>query len=169
MKRLIPLASLALAAAAAACAPSAPAPVGPQPIVFSTEAFAWSAVTGTAAIEGRVAYAGGGRSWRCAGSVGLTPETPWTRQRFMTLYGSAERAALPAAVIRARTVAEASADYQAYVRSTSCDAQGRFEFRDLPDGDWFVIAPVTAEGADPVVVMRRVTTRAGRDTSVTLD
>lgn len=169
MKRLIPLAPLALAASLAACAPTSPQPMGPSPIVFSTEAFAWSAVPGQASIEGRVAYAGGGRQWRCAGSVGLTPETPWTRQRFITLYGSAERAALPAAVVRARTVAEASADYQAYVRSTSCDGQGRFIFPDLPDGSWYVIAPVTAEGADPVVVMRRVTTRGGRATSVTLD
>src|SRR5688572_30087138 len=126
MKRLIPLAPLALAASLAACAPSDPVLTGPQPIVFSAEAFAWSAVAGPSSIEGRVAYAGGGRAWRCAGSVGLTPETPWTRQRFITLYGSAERAALPAAVIRARTVAEASADYQAYVRSTTCDNEGRF-------------------------------------------
>lgn len=169
MKRLIALAPLALAASVAACAPSSPQPVGPQPIVFSAEAFAWSAIPGDASIEGRVAYVGGGRAWRCAGSVGLTPETAWTRQRFMTLYGSTERAALPASVVRARTVSEASPDYQAYVRSTSCDDEGRFTFRELPEGSWFVIAPVTAEGADPVVVMRRVTTRAGREVAVTLD
>ena len=126
-------------------------------------------MAGTNEINGQVAYVGGARRWSCAGSVGVPPETPWPRPRFQTLYGSAERAALPAAVVRARTVAEASDDYRAFVRNTSCDSSGRFSFEGLPDGAWFVIAPVTSEGSDPVVLMRRVETRGGRVTMVTLD
>lgn len=168
-----PILTLSFAAAAlsglSACASMTPAPTGPTAIVFSAADFAWSAVPGTGGIDARLAYRAEGLAWRCAGSVGLTPETPWTRQRFVTLYGSAERAALPAAVVRARSVSDASSDYRGYVRNTTCDETGRARFDQLPDGSWFLIAPVVAEGSEPVVLMRRVTTRGGRVTSLTLD
>lgn len=166
--RTLLIASAALAAAGLSACGSTPAP-GPTVAVFDATAFAWSTVPGEASINGQVAYAGGGRRWACAGSVGLTPETPWTRQRFQTLYASTERAAVPAAVVRARSVAEASADYQTFVRSTTCDGAGRFSFDGLPPGSWFVIAPVTLDGQDPVVLMRRIETRPGSATTVTLD
>ncbi|MBN8551452.1 MAG: hypothetical protein J0L52_00985 [Caulobacterales bacterium] len=170
MLQLRPLATasaLAVTAVLSACA------TGPEPVssvaVFDAAAFSWSTVPGNASVSGRIAYAGGGRSWTCAGSVGLTPETPWTRQRFQTLYGSTERAAIPAAIVRARSVTEASADYQGFVRSETCDGGGRFRFAGLPAGSWFLIAPVTSQGSEPVVLMRRVTTRGGQMTDVTLD
>jgi len=170
MPKLRPVAvasALAAAALLSACA------TGPEPVssvaVFDAAAFAWSTVPGNAMVSGRLAYAGGGRSWSCAGSVGLTPETPWTRQRFQTLYGSTERAAIPAAVVRARSVTEATSDYQGFVRSETCDRQGRFRFTGLPAGSWFLITPVTTEGSEPVVLMRRVATRGDLVTEVTLD
>ena len=166
--RTLLLASVALAAAGLSACETTMAP-GPAVAVFDATAFAWSTVPGDAAISGQVAYAGGGQRWSCAGSVGLTPETPWTRQRFQTLYASTERAAVPAAVVRARSVSDASADYQTFVRSTTCDGAGRFSFDGLPAGSWFVIAPVTLAGQDPVVLMRRVETRPGSGTTVTLD
>jgi hypothetical protein len=52
------------------------------------------------------------------------------------------------------------------VRSVPCE-NGRFAFTGLPDGSWFIIAPVSA-GGDRVVLMRRVETRGGRAISVTL-
>ena len=73
---------------------------------------------------------------------------------------------MPEAIVRARTVADPSADYRSYVRSTTCES-GRFSFSGLPDGGWFIIAPVSAGGDDRVVLMRRVHTRGGR-ISVTL-
>ena len=168
MKKLA-LSALALGSALALSACGGPPPPNPMIAVFNATDFAWSTMAGTNEIQGQVNYVGGARSWTCAGSVGLTPETAWTRQRFQTLYGSSERAALPAAVIRARTVAEASDDYRAFVRNTTCDSSGRFSFEGLPDGAWFVIAPVTSDGAEPVVLMRRVVTRGGRVTRVSLD
>ena len=72
-------------------------------------------------------------------SAGLTPDTPYTRARFRTLYGSTERAAVPAAVVRARTVPDANANYSDFVRSEPCRA-GRFQFDGLPDGDYAVRA-----------------------------
>lgn len=168
MKQLLP--ALALAALAAACAP-VPEPGGaaPGPAAFDSEDFAWSARPGDSAVVGQVAFADRGLQWSCAGAVGLTPDTPYTRRRFTVLYGSTRSAAIPAAVVRARSVQEAGADYRSYVRDTQCDAEGRFRFDGLPDGGWFVIAPVRAEGEDPVVLMQRVTTRRGRTTAVTLD
>ena len=69
------------------------------------------------------------------------------------------------AVVRARTVENPSADYRSFVRSTTCQ-NGRFEFSGLPDGDWFIITPVSA-GGDRIVLMRHIGTRGGR-VSVTL-
>lgn len=171
MSRLVPLAAAAATAVLAACAPTQTGPVygGAMSRDFNAADFSWSDQRGDAAIAGVVSYAEGGRAWRCAGSVGLNPVTPYTRHRFNTLYGSIERAAVPASEVRARTVEPAHSDYPQYVRSTTCDADGRFSFQGLPAGEWFVIAPVQASGGEPVVLMRRVTTRANGAAELTLN
>lgn len=157
----------ALVAVLAACAPvPAVAPAGPPSSAFRIDDFQWSAQPGTASIEGRIDYQREGRAYACTGSVGLTPDTPYTRARFQALYGSTDRAALPEAVVRARTVADPNADYRAFVRSGTC-TDNRFAITGLPDGAWFVIAPVSA-GGDRVVLMQRVETRGGRPIRLTL-
>lgn len=138
----------------------------PGPAAFNAEDFAWSTLSGRASIDGRVDYRRDGQAFACTGSVGLTPDTPYTRARFQTLYGSTDRAAVPEAVVRARTVPDPNADYRAFVRSETC-RNGGFAFTGLPDGGWFVIAPVSA-GGDRVVLMRHVSTRNGR-VSITLN
>jgi hypothetical protein len=164
------LALAALAVTAAACAPMPP-PGGyygpPQPSgAFRVEDFAWSQRGGQASIEGRIAYARDGQAFGCSGSAGLTPDTPYTRSRFLTLYGSTDRAAIPEAVVRARNVPDPNADYRGFVRSAACSGN-RFSFTGLPDGGWFIIAPVSA-GSDRVVLMQRVETRGGRVVNVIL-
>lgn len=139
---------------------------GSAAAVFRADDFAWSTHSGRASIDGRIEYRRNGRNFDCTGSVGLTPDTPYTRARIRTLYGSTDRAAVPEAIVRARTVADPSADYRSFVRSTTCE-NGRFNFSGLPDGGWFIIAPVSAGGDDRVVLMRQVFTRSGR-VSVTL-
>jgi len=139
---------------------------GPATGVFSADDFAWSTRSGSASIDGRIDYRRNGRAFDCTGSVGLTPDTPYTRARIRTLYGATDRAAVPEAIVRARTVADPSADYRSFVRSTTCE-NGRFTFTGLPDGGWFIIVPVSAGGDDRVVLMRQVHTRSGR-VSVTL-
>lgn len=168
LRRPALLSALFLAAGAAACAPMpGPRPYGAAPSgAFNVADFAWSARQGPAAINGRIAYRQDNQAYGCAGSVGLTPDTPYTRQRFLTLYGSIDQANAPESVVRARTVADPNADYRSYVRSVPCE-NGRFAFTGLPDGSWFIIAPVSA-GGDRVVLMRRVETRGGRAISVTL-
>jgi hypothetical protein len=137
---------------------------GPAPFVPAD--FSWSSRSGSAAIDGRIAFGMNGQAFACTGSVALTPDTPYTRQRFQTLYGSTDSAAVPEAVVRARTVADPNADYRSYVRSATC-RDGRFRFDGLPDGGWFLIAPVSA-GGDRTVLMRYVRTRQGTTATVTL-
>jgi hypothetical protein len=161
------LAVILAAGALAACATTPTAgSYGPPSSAFSTEAFAWSARSGSAGIDGRVEFTREGAAYACTGSVALTPDTPYTRARFQTLYGSTERAAIPEAVVRARTVADPNGDYRSFVRSSTC-ADGRFAFAGLPDGGWFLIAPVSA-GGDRIVLMRRVETRGGRVITVNM-
>lgn len=168
--RILAACALSLGALLAACASGEG--VGPGlPVVtssaFNAADFAWSTSSGQASIHGEVQYRQEGRAFRCTGSVGLTPETPYTRARFQTLYGSTEGAALPEAVVRARTVADPNADYRGFVRSETC-ANNAFNFTGLPDGGWFVIVRVGAEGADPTVLMRHVVTRGGRAVAIVL-
>lgn len=165
-----PRALLAIAGAAllAACATTGDNGAGPASSAFSVEQFAWSAQTGRNTIQGQISSRENGRAFTCIGSAGLTPETPYTRARFQTLYGSTQNAQLPAAVVRARTVEDAQADYRGFVRSEECSAN-RFSFRDLPDGNWFVIVPVRAgDDGEVTVLMRRVQTRGGRATALAL-
>ena len=157
----------ALAAATAACAPMPSGGYGPPAAaVFTAADFAWSQRGGQAAVDGRVDYRHEGRAYACTGSAGLTPDTPYTRQRFAALYGSTDRAAVPEAVVRARDVLDPNADYRAYVRSERCE-NNRFRFSGLPDGGWFVIVPVSAD-SDRIVLMRFIQTRGGRVTNVVM-
>lgn len=155
------------AAALSACATSTPTGPTTSSSAFSTEQFQWSAAQGNNLIVGQIASNDNGVPFACIGSAGLTPETPYTRARFETLYGSTQRAQLPAAVVRARTVEDAQADYRSFVRSVPCEAN-RFAFDGLPDGNWFVIAPVRAGQGDVTVLMRRVQTRGGRPVDLAL-
>lgn len=172
MTKLRPLFAVASVLALAACAttPRTPGPPAPPSSTntFRAEDFAASAARGTATVTGRVAY----RDWTCAGgSVGLTPDTPYSRGRIQRLYGSTTSAVRTVEEVRSRQVAEAGGDYSRYVRTVQCDTQERFRFEDLPAGSWFVIGRARAKGAsanDGVVLMRRVQTRAGQTATVEL-
>lgn len=167
-RQLILLAAVGAALAACETVPMGPSygpPPRPSSSAFNPGDFAWSTQPGRGSIDGRVTYRRDGQAFDCTGSVALTPDTPYTRARFRTLYGSTDRAAIPEAVVRARTVPDPNADYRSFVRSTTCQ-NGRFEFTGLPDGDWFIITPVSA-GGDRIVLMRHIGTRGGR-VSVTL-
>ena len=171
VRSFLPLAAVVapLTLLAAGCAPtSGPGPWGPpSPAAFNVADFAWSSRPGQASINGLVDYRREGRAYSCTGAVALTPDTPYTRQRFSTLYGSVSRAAVPEAVVRARTVPDPNADYRSFVRSETCE-DGRFRFTGLPNGGWFIIVPVSAGDGERIVLMRRVETRGGRTVSVTL-
>jgi hypothetical protein len=82
------------------------------------------------------------------------------------LYGSDEQAIRSVAEVRARSSSGPARDYRAYVRSTQCDAEGRFVFRDLPDGGWFVIARGASKSGAAEVALRRVHVGGGETRNV---
>ncbi len=176
MKRI--LLAVGLLASLAACdtlsplgGPPEPSPVvGPPP--FRAREFAWSAERGTSGIRGEVDFRPGQGRFSCSGQpVVLTPDAPFSRWRMVQLYGSPDRAALPISQVRSRQGGRPSDDYSSFVRRTTCDAAGRFEFRGLPAGGWFIIvvAQPATQGAEPMALMRRVITREGAVRSVLMN
>lgn len=178
----IPLAG-ALAALTTACAPTLGPPPpgggssGPPPAInssaqFNAGDFAWSQRGGANIIAGKVAYRQGAVRYTCAGSaVVLTPETAWSTRRMAALYGSADRAALPADEVRRRTPSAPPGDAGPYVKRTSCDEADQFAFGSLPDGAWYAITiarPVGGPDGATVALMKRVVVRGGRTTPLTL-
>ncbi len=166
---------LALTGCANVAGPSGPTPPPPaQPpspssggIViqtpFQAEDFAWSAAPGTAHIRGLTAP-----RQSCAGNaVALTPDTPYSRERIAKLYGSTDYALVPTPVVRAKTIVNDNPAIRGYVRGARCDSHGGFAFDDIPAGSFFIIVEVD-DPSGPKVVMRRVTTVAGRVLQVPL-
>ncbi|MGA0607621.1 hypothetical protein ACO2Q0_16640 [Phenylobacterium sp. VNQ135] len=151
--------------------PMRPGPPPGGPASFSAADFAWSQAPGRAGIQGALAYRNGGGAYTCAGSgVVLTPETPWSRRRMAALYGSTERAALPAEEVRKRTPSAPAGDAGPYVKRTTCDANSRFSFQGLPNGSWYAITiarPAAQPQGATIALMRRVATRNGRVTQLT--
>lgn len=87
------------------------------------------------------------------------------------LYKSADRSALPAEEVRARTPSAPSGDYSAFVKRAVCDANSRFSFSGLANGAWYVITvgkPIAPGTGDDIAVMRRVEIRGGRPVNVEL-
>jgi hypothetical protein len=148
--------------------PPAPPPnTSPTGIVigapFHAEDFAWSTIPGTAHIRGLTAPA-----QSCAGNaVALTPDTPYSRERILKLYGSTDYAMVPTPVVRAKVIANDNPAIRGYVRGARCDSRGAFAFDNLPAGSFFIIAEV-GDPSGQKVVMRRVTTVAGRVLQVPL-
>jgi len=161
MKKLILAAAALGAVSLAACETTAPSrPLGPASVAFDTTAFAWSKAPGSGRIDGRLTYRRGPVTYSCRAVV-LTPETPWVRQRMMTLYGSTTSAAAQVSDVRARIPAE-NPNYDAYVRQSPCDANGGFSFSGLPDGAYFVITSALPQANDgAMALMRRVVVRGG--------
>ncbi len=180
MRPVLPvLSAVAMAALLAACAtappPSPPPrPVPPPPPPTPIEEFGWSTRPGANVLNGNLTYRpAAGQTWSCSGqSVALTPETTYSRNRMMALYGSADRALHPVATVQTRSAANPGMDYSQFVRSTACDAQNNFAFRDLPDGAYYIIARVRqtvppVAGSDRVV-MQRVELRGGENVRIIL-
>jgi len=144
---------------------SAGAPAG-RDESFRKADFAWSTAPGKGEIEGQVTFKQGNVAYGCVDAgVVLTPETPWVRRRMTILYISPEKAALPAAEVRARTPPERNQEYTSFTKRASCDAAGHFTIAGLPDGVWYVltVAKPVAPGTGPdMSLMRRVTVKGAK-------
>ncbi|MGZ8369764.1 MAG: hypothetical protein ACXWVJ_08055 [Caulobacteraceae bacterium] len=176
--KLAPLAALSSALLLTACAtsygpppPMLPPEPAPPVAAFNPAEFAWSTAPGRSSVRGVVAFKGAGGTYSCAGaSVVLNPDTPFSRRRIIRLYGAPGPVAVPVATVRARQTTKAGEDYSAFVRTSKCDAQGRFSFDGLPAGGWFVISiakPVGGDG-EAMALVRPVRTAPGKVSQITL-
>ena len=145
-----------------------PAPAPPRvttgPAPFRASDFTWSTGKGPGGITGVVNYrTAAGERWSCSGqTVGLTPETAHSAERIAQLYGSSERAVQSVSAVLARSATAGRAEYGQFLRDSPCEAGDAFNFRELPDGNYFLIVrvhPAAGAGPDDLVIMQRVAVR----------
>ena len=82
----------------------------------------------------------GGGVVTCAGSeVSLIPDTPYSRKRLSILYGNPDKGYRKhLSDYFGVTVDNAFESYDRYQHTTVCDAQGKFSFKNVADGSWFL-------------------------------
>jgi hypothetical protein len=141
-----------------------------QPIVripFPEAEYAALPKTGTGVVRGQafLKTRGGDVKLGAGNRIVLNPVTSYSQQWYQTIYE------------QGKPIEEPDLRVQQYLRETTGDAEGRFEFKDVPPGDYFVITVVTWEA--PVgyrgslvsqggYVIKRVTVRDGQEQQVIL-
>lgn len=138
---------------------------------FDPTDVAWSKQRGSNAIVGTAQLkAGNGITRSCASlSVRLAPDSDYTRDRVERLYGDADSAYVSAAEaksVREQPGAKVAPAYEKSLKAATCDAKGRFTFKNLPDGTYYVMAPVVWRGkigevSEGGFFMQRVTVEGG--------
>jgi hypothetical protein len=158
------LTAVALAAALAACETT---PLSRNEASFDPRDVAWSKERGANTIVGTAKLeAGDGVTRSCASlSVRLAPDSPYTRDRVERLYGDDDAAYVSAAKAK-RVRSDLTPAYAKSLKAAKCDADGRFVFKNLPDGTYYVMAPVVWRGkigevSEGGFFMRRVTVEGG--------
>lgn len=141
MRTAIGLSALILAGCTV-MGPPAPSYFPPVSVAFSPSDIAWFKEPGRNAIMGAaVLRTVGGEPRTCAGlEVTLIPSSPYAVARFETMYGERESGYLPADHGKSWEVTDP--DYAASGSRARCDAQGNFAFTNIPDGTYYVTAPV---------------------------
>lgn len=130
------------------CATGGPASTrGPQSVgvAFEPEAVQWASAKGSNKILGNALLrTRGGEVRTCAGyKVYLSPAVAYSAARMRLIYGSDQQGYRPAQ--RNPNLEARPAAYEALIRQTVCDAQGNFQFEELPDGEYFVTTDVIWE------------------------
>lgn len=173
MRALRWLAVTALTACFMPPTPATPAVALETP--FEASATAWADQPGDGLVEGSALLrTRGGEVRTCAAlDAALIPASDHARERMARLYGSVRGGFNPAgrAGRHPRFEPDPSGFYRT-VRTTKCDAQGRFEFEGIADGEWYVEAIVTWEapgaGLQGGSLMRIVQVESGKPTKVVL-
>ena len=139
---------------------------------FDPSEVEWFASTGTNSVHGSalIRQRGGGVV-TCAGrSVSLMPVSTYADERILAIYGNR----LKGYSQFGATVINEPPD-QAYLdiaRNSTCDAQGFFSFRNLPDGEFYIITDVFWEVSNYAsqggALMHRVTLSGGKSAEVVL-
>lgn len=129
---------------------TAPAPKVSILSVFKPEDVAWAVGEGTSSIKGSALLTtNGGLPRTCAGKeVGIIPVSAYSTERMTVLYGSVPSFRqirgdnISGIYNPIQTINDTPAQYLATVRRTKCDAQGYFEFENIPAGDYYVVTQV---------------------------
>jgi hypothetical protein len=148
---------------------------------FDPEEIAWANRRGNNKIAGTALLRTvGGEVRTCAAyPATLTPASGYAAERMNYLYGNTRKGYNPIDggknVVFVHACAECASDEKEYVRTTRetiCDAQGKFEFEDIPNGVYFLTVPVvwqvTPYSREGGYLMQRVRVEAGRTEKVVL-
>lgn len=133
------LPALALASILTAC-------VLPPPVVMTTRFnaadVAWAKTKGTNELSGQgFLRQQGGNVVTCAGEeVDMVPVAPYSSERIGGLYGNTTKGYVDP--LFAPQIPPAETGYVESWLKSQCDAQGKFRFSNLPDGDYFLVTQV---------------------------
>jgi hypothetical protein len=123
-----------------------------------------STITGSALLKRN-----DGQTVTCAGEVVyLIPYTTYANSRMLALYGGTNKGFNR---YNRPTFVPDSPEYYSYQKQTQCNAQGFFTFRNIADGDYFVVTAVkwtvsnSAQGGN---LMRRVAVKGGETVEIVL-
>ena len=167
-----------LSASLAAVVLTGCATASPPPAAFDPSAVAWSTQVGANTLAGVARLETiDGKVRTCAKlPVRLAPDSPYARERIQRLYGDGDMGYVSAREAdRARMQAGPKVDeaYEMSLKTAVCDARGRFVFKYLADGTYYLLAPVVwkrkhAKENEGGFFMQRVTIGGGEGLRVTL-
>lgn len=143
-------------------------PLPDSPVPFSAAEVAWAAMEGENTVTGSALIRTvGGEVRTCAGfEVSLVPVSAYATDRVQRLYGNTQAGFNPS-----RSFKSAHPDYASTIRKQTCDPQGGFTFRNVPDGSYYLQTLVTWRtywGEQGGSLMQRVTVEGGEVVDVVL-
>lgn len=132
---------IALATFVASCATTPPPRATATPEVtvpFDEAALQPFVAKGTSTITGQafLKTAGGEVRYGAGDNVSLVPVTPYTTQRTKAFLKAGD--SMMASIL----APQSDQRLQKYVRSVVADASGKFEFQNIPAGDYYVLCPI---------------------------
>ena len=152
---------------------------GSRPTVNLTNSFdpakvAHIHMNGTNTIKGSgvIRQAGGGAVTAAGCEVSLNPVTAYSDERAMHIYGNLERGYKAADIFTYKWDPPTPQEYRDAQRTTVGDAQGFFEFRNVPDGLYRVAISIVWSPGDyrwaGGALMQQVTVSGGETVTVVL-
>lgn len=118
----------------------------------------------------------GGGVVTCAGfEARLFPVTAYASERMQTLYGNTNRGFLDVRLLNSTKFIPDSVEYYRFMKTTICDSQGKFAFKEIADGAFYVVTWITWEvpvnrymSRQGGSLMQRVTVRGGEAKEIVL-
>ncbi|WP_457755432.1 hypothetical protein [Thermovibrio ammonificans] len=143
---------------------------------FNPKEVAWFKKKGNNTLTGQAFLRTmGGQVITCAGQdVYLIPVSKYSSERIKAIYGNTTKAFVDILSYRNKNIKfiPDSKEYFKFIKKTICDANGRFKFTNLPDGEYFlftqVVWTVPVLGPQGGVLMQKVRLSGGEKREVIL-